>query len=171
MPDGNPKIEREKVLLSWKAKSQPFKPGEVQMQPVLVVMVILVAIVLCFAGEWMLLLVMAAGIFYFYANRRTPPMDVEFAVTNKGIRAFGRLYLWWEFKGWWWEEKLATKMMTLSLTTGMVGRIYVPVENIKPAEVEALVNKYLPMTDKPPDTWTDKMAGWVKEKFPLENKS
>jgi hypothetical protein len=162
--------EKEKTLLSWIAKSQPFKPEEMQMRPILIVIAILITVVLIVAGEWMLLAVIAAGGFYYYAIKRTEPMNVEFVITNKGIRAFGRLYMWWEMKSWWWEEKWKTKLLALELGTGMMGRLYIPIETVRPEEVEKIMNKYLLM-QKPLDTWQDKIGRYIKEKFPLENKT
>jgi hypothetical protein len=163
--------EKEKILLAWVAKSQPFNPREMKAQPVLMVMIALVALVLVFAQEWMLLVLMVAGGFYYYAIRRTEPMSVEFSITNKGVNAFGRMYMWWEMTSWWWEERWDTKVLALDLAAaGMMGRIYIPIEKLKPDDVEKLMNKYLIM-QKPKETWVDKMVMWVKEKFPLENKT
>jgi hypothetical protein len=170
MDEVTPSDEKEKVLLTWTAKSQPFKPEDMKMQPVLIVMAVLVTIVLIFAQEWMLLLLMAAGGFYWYATKKTEPLDVEFSLTNKGIRAFNRMYMWWEMKSWWWEEKWTTKMLVVDVATGMMGRLYIPIEKVKPVDVEKIMSKYLVLL-KPADTPVDKMAKWVKEKFPLENKT
>jgi hypothetical protein len=123
-----------------------------------------------FAQEWMLLTLMAAGGFYYYVMRRTEPLDVEFSITNIGVRAFGRMYLWWEMTRWWWEEKWSTKILVIEVPAGMMRRLYIPVEKVKPADIEEVMNKHL-LKQKPTDTWVDKMIQWVKEKFPLENKT
>jgi hypothetical protein len=169
MADDLPRVEQEKELLSWKAKSRPYKSAEAQTRSVLIVLGTLIGLVLIFAREWMLLLVIIAGAFYYYAITRTPPEQVEYTITNKGIRAFGRLYMWWELSRWWWEEKLGTKLLALELKTGVMGRFYLPVEGIKDNEVEKVMEKYL-LFEKPQITWMDKTAKWVQEKFPLENK-
>ncbi len=87
MADELPRVEQEKVLLSWKAKSRPYKPAEEQTRSVLVVLGILVGLVLIFAREFMLLLVIIAGAFYYYAITRTPPEQVEYSITNKGDKS------------------------------------------------------------------------------------
>ena len=72
MADELPRVEQEKVLLSWKAKSRPFKPAEEQTRSVLVVLGILVGLVLIFAREIMLLLVIIAGaLLYWLIKKRT----------------------------------------------------------------------------------------------------
>jgi hypothetical protein len=161
--------EPEKTVLVWMAKSQPFKPEDMRMRPVLMAILLLVSVVLLISKEWILIMLLAAGAFYYYAVKRTEPMEVEFSITNKGVRAFGRLYMWWEMSAWWWEEKWTTRLLVVQTTAGMMSRIYIPVETVRPEDVEKTMNKYLTM-QKPVDTWTDKMAGWVKEKFPLEER-
>jgi hypothetical protein len=164
------KDEKEKILMSWIAKSQPFNPEEMKMRPILLVIVVLVSLILVFAQEWMPLILMSAGGFYYYVVRKAEPMMVEFSITDKGVRAFGRMFMWWELKSWWWEVRWTTKMLVLDLAeAGILGRIYIPVERVKPDEVEKIMNKYLVM-QKPGETLTDKMTAWVKEKFPLDNK-
>jgi hypothetical protein len=169
MPDAQPRVEQEKTLLSWKAISRPYKPTEAQTRSTLLVLGILIAVVLIFAQEWMLLLVIIAGVFYYYAITKIPPEQVEFAITNKGVRAFGRLYMWWELARWWWEEKLGIRLLSLELNSSAMGRFYIPIERVKEEDVEKIMMKYL-LYEKPPVTWTDKAARWMQEKFPLENR-
>jgi hypothetical protein len=169
MAEENPRVEQEKELLTWKAKSRPYKPAEAQTRSVVTILGVLVGLVLIFAGEWMLLLVIVAGAFYYYAVNRNPPEETEFSITNKGVRAFGRLYMWWELSRWWWEEKWETKLLALELRTAWLERIFIPVDEKKAGEIEKLMMKYL-LFNKPQATWLDKAARWIQEKFPLENK-
>jgi hypothetical protein len=162
-------MEQEKVLLTWTAKSRPFNKNGPQTRQVLVVLGILVAVVLIFAREWMLLLVIAAGVFYYYATTHVPPENMEYRITNKGVWAFGRAFMWWEFSRWWWAEKWTTKLIGLDLKTGVMGQMFIPVEGVKPEEVEKVMNKYL-LFETPKETTAERMGKWMVEKFPLENK-
>ena len=163
------KVEQEKTLLSWRAKSRPYRPAEQQTRLVLLVLGVLITLVLAFAGEWMLIVVLMAGVFFYYAWNKVPPEEVDFLVTNKGIRAFGRLYMWWEFSSWWVEEKWSGHLMILSLSSGFVNRLYIPIETVKVDDLKKVVNTYL-LYQKPADTPVDAMTKWVVEKFPLQNK-
>ena len=164
------KVEQEKSLLVWKAKSRPFKPAEAQTKSVLMVLGILVAIVLALASEWMVLMVLGAGAFFYYAWTNVPPEVMEFKITNKGVWAFGRMYMWWEFKCWWLDEKWNTDLLAMQLKSGVLGRLYIPIEGVKLEEVKRIVNKYL-IYEKPADTTLDKMGKWMMDKFPLESKA
>ena len=168
-PGSQPQVEQEKVLLAWVAKSRPFRKGDFQSRQVLIVLGVLVAMVLVFAGEWMLLAVLAAGAFYYYATNHIPPGDAEYQITNLGIRAYGRLFAWWEFRRWWWAEKWTTKLIGLDLQTGVMGQIFIPLGEVKPEEVEKVMNKYV-FYEKPQETMMDRASKWMVEKFPLENK-
>lgn len=162
-------IEQEKVLLKWTAKSRPFNPKGMQTRQVLVVLGVLVTMILVFAKEWMLLVVLAAGAFYYYAVNHVPPEEAEYQITNKGIRAYGRLFMWWEFSHWWWIEKGTIKMIGMEIPSGVLGSIFVPIERRMEKEVEDILNKYV-LYEVPTETMLDKVGRWVAEKFPLENK-
>ena len=162
-------MEQEKTLLTWKARSRPYNPDQEKTRSVILVLGVLITLVLVFAGEWMLIVLMAAGAFYYYAQNKTAPEVVEYSITNKGLRAYGRLYLWWEFKRWWMEPKAKEILLVLDLQSGMMGRMYIPIGNAKEEEIGKALEKYL-MNEKPQETPVDKMTKWVGEKFPLENK-
>lgn len=164
-----PRVEQEKILLSWTAKARPFKEKDFQSRQVLIVLGVLISMVLVFAGEWMLLAVLAAGAFYYYATNFVPPETVEYQITNLGLRAFGRFFGWWEFRRWWWTEKWTTKLIGLDLQTGVMGQMFVPVEKVKTEEVEKIISSYV-MFEKPKETTLDKASKWMVEKFPLESK-
>jgi hypothetical protein len=162
------KTKTGKALLSWRAKSRPYSPIDAQTRSVLTVLVILTSIVLAFAGEWMILVVLAAGVFFYYAWNSTPPDEMDFAITDNGIVAFGRVYMWWEFSRWWMDEKMSTHLLGLELNSGIVSRIYIPIEGVKTEDVSRAVGKYLTF-DKPKETLLDKMGKWLLEKFPLRS--
>lgn len=162
-------MEQEKVLLKWTAKSRPYRQGEFQSKQVFVVLGALVGLILLFAREWMLMMLLAAGGFYYYAINRIPPDEVEYQITNKGIKAFGRLYLWWEFSRWWWVEKWGFQLIGLDTQTSGFGRLFIPVDKGKVDEIEKLLNKQV-LFEKPEVTWMDNLWKWLMEKFPLQNK-
>jgi hypothetical protein len=169
MPTETPKVEQEKVILSWIGKSKPGGDGDVKIKPVLMVLGILVAIILIFAREWMMMWVLVAGVFYYYATRKSEAMDVEFIIFNKGMSAFGKKFEWKDFTRWWWEESFMKKVLVIEVVGGLLGRLYIPVDGAKSGEIEKLMNKYV-LYDKPKETWTDQLWKWVKEKFPLDNR-
>jgi hypothetical protein len=157
-----------KVLISWRAKSRPYSPIDAQTKSVLTVLVILTSLVLAFAGEWMILVVVAAGVFFYYAWNSAPPEEMDFSITDSGVVAFGRAYMWWEFNRWWMDEKYSMHLLGLELNSGMISRIYIPIEGVKKEDVGEVVGKYLTF-DKPKDTLMDKMGKWMVEKFPLRS--
>ena len=59
--------------------------------------------------------------------------------------------------------------MILSLSSGFVNRLYIPIETVKVDDLKKVVNTYL-LYQKPAETPVDAMTKWVVEKFPLQNK-
>ncbi len=169
METKGPQVEQQKILLTWKADSRSFRPEENQSRTVIIVIGILVAMVLVFAQEWWLLVVLLAGAFYYWAAYKAPPEIAEFSISSRGVIGFGRLYGWEEMKKWWWETKNGRNVMVLDMTTGLVGRVFIPIQESKFEEIGKMMNKYL-LFETPQETAGGKMVKWVKEKFPLENK-
>ncbi len=161
-------MEQEKVLLTWEAESRPYNPIDEQTRPVVLVLAVLVGIVLLFTGETMIMIVLGSLAFLYVVWNKNPPEKMEFTITNKGIRAFDRVYMWWEFGRWWIEEKQSGKVLILEMISGLVGRLYLPLEERKSEDVKKVMSKYL-VFDQPQDTAADKLARWVGEKFPLRN--
>lgn len=168
MPDKN-ETEKEKILITWKAKSRPYNPDQDKSRSVMLVMGVLITIILLLAGEWMIIVLMAAAAFYYYAQNRIPPEEVEYSITNKGLKAYGRVYLWWEFKSWWIEPKLTESLLAFDLISGVMGRMYIPLGAANQAQIQKILSEYLE-NNKPEDTTVTKMTKWVSDKFPLENK-
>jgi hypothetical protein len=164
-----PQVEQEKALLSWIGLSRPYKGRTKQILTVPVVIGILVGIILIFAGEWMLIGVVAALIFAYYMWSTVKPDDTEYKITTRGIRAHGRLYMWDVLTRWWIEEKWAQKMLMVETPVNAAGRIVMPLGETKDGDVEKVMEKFL-LKEAPEPTQLDKMGKWLAEKFPLEEK-
>jgi hypothetical protein len=164
-----PRGIQEKSLLVWKAASRPYKTPGKQFLTVPMVIGILVGLIFLMAGEWMAIAVIAAIVFAYYMWSTVPPQEAEFAITNRGLRVGGQLYLWEVLTRWWMGDKWGQKMLMVETPTSSVGRLILPLGETEEKKVTDLMEKYL-LLEKPDDTWLDKTGKWMTEKFPLEQK-
>jgi len=160
-------VEQEKVLLQWKGASRPFKRINLEGMMVPGVIVILVGVVLLVAGEWMLLLVVAALGFAFYMWSTVPPEQTDYVLTNWGLRLGGRLFEFGVMQRWWKEEKMGSDFVVVETFAVPMGRLFLPVPKETEKKVTEILEKYVVM-DKPIPTTVDKMGKWLSEKFPIE---
>ncbi len=159
----------EKELLKWVGPSRPFHTQSRQFFSTVGVIVVLVGLILILASEWMLIIMMVAGVFAYYIWSTVPPEEVEYTITNKGIRAHSKLYKWSELQQWWIEEKWGNKLLSLEQVAGWPKRVYLVLKNINLNELSEILNQYL-ILEKPELTSMDKFSHWIEEKFPLEVK-
>ena len=162
-----PKVEQERTLVTWRGLGRPFKKFNWEAMAVPAVIAILVGVILLVAGEWMLIIVVAALVFAVYMWSTVQPEEVEYLLTNKGLRMFARLYEWSVMTRWWVEEKWGGKYVAIESWAVPMGKLYVPIEEKKEKEILEAMEKYL-IKEKPADTAMDKMGRWVTEKFPMQ---
>ena len=162
-----PKVEQERTLVTWRELGRPFKKFNLEAMAVPAVIAILVGVILLVAGEWMLIIVVAALVFAVYMWSTVQPEEVEYLLSNKGLRMFGRLYEWSVMTRWWVEDKWGGRYVAIESWAVPMGKLYVPIEVKKEKEILEVMEKYL-IKEKPMDTTMDKMGKWVTEKFPMQ---
>lgn len=164
-----PRVSQEKELVKWVASSRPFRPLSRQLFSTGVAVCVLVAIIMAFAGEWVLIAVMVAGIFAYYMWSTVVPEEVEYRLTNRGLRAHGQLYSWAEMARWWSDEKWGYKLLVVDTPLTWPKRLHLVVKTEDESKVREVFEKYVVM-EKPELTVVDKMGKWMADKFPLEAK-
>ena len=156
----------ESELLKWEAMSRPYKPLDRQLFATGVVIAVLVSIIAAFAGEWMLIAVLASMIFAYYVWSTVPPEKTEYVITTKGLRVHGQLYMWGELSQWWIETKWGHSMLVVDAPFSLPKRLHLVLENVDQEAVKKTLEPYLQM-NKPADTSADKAGRWLADKFPL----
>ena len=133
------------------------------------VIAILVGIILLLAGEWILIMVVAALVFAYYVWSTVPPVEADFSITTRGVRMHGQLYAWEVLNRWWISEKWGHKLLNIETPVVTVGRLILPLGKGTQEEAEKVIGKYVLM-EQPNDTTMDKLGKWLTETFPLEEK-
>lgn len=164
IPARPPQPERE--LLHWQAISRPYRPLDRQLFATGVVIAILVSIIAAFAGEWMLIAVVAATLFAYYIWSTVPPERTDYAITTKGLHVHGQTYLWQELTRWWIDDKFGHKLLVVEAPLSLQRRLHLVLENIDLPQLQQIMSTYLTM-EKPADTPADKAGKWLSDKFPL----
>jgi hypothetical protein len=159
----------EDTLLTWSAMSRPYKPLDRQIFATGVIIAVLISIIAAFAGEWMLIAVIVAGVFAYYMWSTVPPEMTEFAITSKGVRAHNQLHLWQELTRWWIDEKVGHRMLVIEAPLSVARRLHLILGDTPAEKVQEALSKYLPM-EKPVETSMDKAGRWLAEKFPLNSR-
>lgn len=133
----------------------------------MLVIAILVSVLLIFAGEWMLIGVIAAMVFAYYVWSTVPPEEVEHVLTTRGVRVHGQLYRFEDMERWWMEDRWGYKMLIIDIPVAFPKRLHLVVGNVDENVLKETMGVSVLM-EQPVETPMERMGKWLAEKFPLD---
>jgi hypothetical protein len=157
----------EDIVVEWQAMSRPFKKRTRQYFTTVAVIVLLISMILFFAGQFLPIAVVVSVAFLAYVLSVVPPGMVNHSITTFGIRVEGKLYYWDELGRFWFTDKFGEKLLHIEVAR-FPGRITLLLGDISEADMTELLSEVL-INQKPAPTVLDKAAEWIQEKIPLEN--
>ncbi|PJE67206.1 hypothetical protein COU95_03610 [Candidatus Shapirobacteria bacterium CG10_big_fil_rev_8_21_14_0_10_40_9] len=160
-------VREVKTLLSWKAPIRPFKTRNREFWTTVGSIAFLLAVILLFIKEWLLIAVIAAIIFVYYVLSSVPPEEIEHQITNRGVRFAGNEYLWEEISQFWISEKWGQKILNLETKFRFPGRLELLFKIEDEGKIREILKKYLP-EETPPPSFLDRASSWLSKKVPLE---
>lgn len=157
-----------KDLLVWKAPSRPFKKRSKEFFTTVAAIVFLLAVILLFVKEWLLIGVVVALMFVSYVLATVPPEEITHKISTRGVRSRGRLYRWEWFTRFWFTKKWNTDILHLETRIAFPRQLQLVLKDKNREEIKKVIEKYL-LFEKPKKTLLDKAADWLQEKVPLES--
>jgi hypothetical protein len=127
----------------------------------------LVGLILLVAGEWVLIMVVAALVFAYYTWSMVPSEIIEYQLTSRGVRIGDSLYDWIVFSRWWRGEKWGQQLLFIEMPGSLTGSVALSLGQENPERIEKVMEKML-LFEKPKDTVLGKAGKWLEEKFPLQ---
>lgn len=160
-------VKEIKTLLSWKAPMRPFKRRDREFWTTVLSIAFLLTVILLFVKEWLLIAVIIALIFVYYVLSTVPPEEIEYQLTNRGVRFASQEYVWEEFFQFWISEKWGQKILNLESRRAFPGRLQMLLGEIEEKKIKEICSRYLP-EETPPPSFLDRGADWLSKKVPLE---
>lgn len=160
-------IRTLKTLLVWKAPSRVFKKRGKEYFTTIASIAILIAIILLFFKEWLLIMVIVAMVFVTYVMATVPPEEVEHKITNQGVTTGGKSYKWEDLTRFWLGEKHDQKILYIDTKIRFPKRLILLLGVTNEAEVKKMLSEYLSY-EEPEKTWMDKAGDWLTKNIPLE---
>jgi hypothetical protein len=165
-----PKMVELKTLLAWQSPARPFKKRDREYFTTIGAIVFLLAVILLFLKEWLLIAVMIALMFVAYILASVPPEEVEHKITTRGIMTGRRHYNWDDLAKFWFSERWKQAILHVETKLRFPGQLIILLGETDKEEIKKLLGKYLTF-DQPEPTWMDNAAGWLAKKVPLEKTS
>jgi len=163
-----PESRTLKTLLEWEAPVRPFKKKDKEYFTTILAIVFLLAVILIFLKEWLLIAVIIALTFVVYVMGTIPPENVRHKITTRGIFTGSKNYQWEQLRRFWFGEKYGQKILYVE-NFGFPRVLMMLLGQTDKAKVKAVLSDYLP-EETPEKTWMDKAAQWLTTKISLEEK-
>lgn len=159
----------EEDVFEWTAPSRPFKKRDRRYYTTVAAIVVLVSLILFFAGQFLPIAVVVSVGFLAYVLSSVPPHEVAIKLTTFGIRMENQLYYWEELGRFWFDEKFHQPLVHIE-TARFPGRMTLVLGPVPAADMRELLSEVL-LEQKPEPTFIDKAGAWLEEKIPLEVES
>lgn len=166
MESARPEHHQNDILLEWNSPSRVFKKRDKEYYKNVLAIAFLLAIILVFAQEYMLILAIFGILFFVYVLSSVPPDTVRHRITKLGIESAGHFYKWDMIAEFWFDEQWGQRMVVLQPYVGV--RAIMLLGEASEDRVRHLVSEHVPFRDQPVKTWVDNAAKWLSDKVPLE---
>ena len=154
-------------LVKWKAAVRPFKKRDRDFYTTIGAIVFLLAVILLFLKEWLLIAVLVALMFVTYVLATVPPETVEHEITTRGVVTGGKMYKWEGFKRFWFSKKWKDTILHMDTKEGFPARLMMLLGNEEQEKMKEMIQKYV-QYEVPEETFMDRSAKWLSKKVPLE---
>jgi hypothetical protein len=158
-----PRYIPEKELFNWTAKSRPFKKRAREYWVTIVAIAALLSFIMFLAEGTMPVILIISVVFLYYVLSTVEPHEVNFKITDKGIRIENKLTEWNILTRYWFVKRLDSNTLNFE-TTVFPGKIEMVVEEKDVPKFKSLLSKYLP-EEEPEKTSVDKASDWVSKKI------
>ncbi len=163
-PTDSPK--EVKTLLEWESASRPFKRRDAKYFTNLAIIIFVLAAILLFVQEFLLIGVLLALLFVSYVLGTVEPDKMDHKITTQGITTGNRSYLWNELNDFWFSEKYGETVLNVGTKIRFPARLLVLVPFMDREKVKDILVEYLPFREVAPTSWMDQTVDWVTAKLP-----
>ncbi len=157
----------EQLLIEWIAPNRPFKKRPQKYYVTIGMILFLIALILFFAGQLILIAVGIAAVFLVYVLSAIPPEMVKNQITTYGIHTDNQMYYWDEMgTRFWYKMRHHQEVVHIEVNrfphhlTLLLGDL--PEEKLTEVLSQVLLN------EEPLPTGFDKAAAWLQDKIQLD---
>ena len=156
--------KQEEILFSWTAFERPFKRRSRDFYITIISIATLFGLVLFIIEGIMPVLLIMAAFFLFYVLSTVEPSNIEYQVTNLGIRLAGELIEWETMGRFWFAKRLGSEVLVVEVSN-FAGRLELVIDQGNKMIIKREVSKYI-THEKVAPSMVDKAANWAGKKLP-----
>ena len=154
----------EKDLVTWVAPARPFKRRDKQFYVTTISIAGMVCLILFLAEGAMPVILIISLIFLYYVMSTVAPEDIEYKITNKGVKVGGKRTDW-DFLGRFWFSKRFDADLLVFETSFLPNRMELVIKPEIKEEIRKTLKDYLVEEEISPSR-LDKAIDWFSKKLP-----
>jgi len=156
--------ESERDLVVWTAPARPFKRYGRKFYVTVFSIVGILSIILFIAEGAMPVVLLISLIFLFYVLSTVPPENVEYKITNKGVKISGKETPWQNMQRFCFMSKSESEVLVFD-TISLPGRMELVITPEVKDNLKREISAYVPYEEMQPSA-LDKVVSWVVKKLP-----
>lgn len=154
----------EKELYKWTASARPFKRRDREFWVTVLAIVAISALVLFLTEGVMPVMLLISLVFLFYILTTVEPDQIEYKITNRGIKIADKTTIWKDIKRFWFSKRFDSRLMILDLYM-FPGRLELVVLEKDIDKLKKIMKEYVDEEEAPP-SYMDRLAVWFSKKLP-----
>jgi hypothetical protein len=158
------KPELEKDLVTWVAPARPFKRRDKQFYVTTISIAGMVCLILFLAEGAMPVILIVSLIFLYYVMSTVAPEDLEYKITNKGVKVGGKLTEWQSLGRFWFGKRFDSELLIIETKT-IPNRMELVIKPEIKGDIEKTLKEYLVEEEISPSN-IDKAIDWFSKKLP-----
>lgn len=158
-----PGIEPEKDLFSWSAQSRPFQQRGREFWVRVIAIASVFGLILFVVEGVMPVILMIAIIFLYYILSTVKPEQMDYRITNKGVKIANRTTEWLVMTRFWFSKRLDSELLVFE-TLNFPGRVELVINPKDKNKLKEIISKYI-LEEEAPPTRMDKAADWFSKRL------
>ncbi|SRR5258708_6971063 len=158
------KEDSEKDLVVWTAPARPFKRRNRDFYVTVFAMGGVTALVLFLIEGWLPVILVISIVFLFYVMATVEPENIEYKLTDKGIRVGTNLTEWSGLGRFWFTKRLDNELLVIE-TRALPGRMELVTKIENEEQIKKSLSNYL-VHEEIPASSIDKVSNWFSKKVP-----
>ncbi len=156
--------EPERDLVTWTAPARPFKRYGRKFYVTIFSFVGIISIILFIAEGAIPVVLLVSLIFLFYVLSTVSPENIEYKITNKGVKIAGKETPWQNIIRFCFLSKTGGEVLVFDAAT-FPGRIELVINPEDKDRLKKEISAYTPYEEIKP-SFLDKIVDWVVKKLP-----
>lgn len=156
--------EAEKDLVAWTAPARPFKRRDREFYITIIAIAGIVGLVLFLIEGFMPVILIISLVFLFYVLSTVEPENIEYKITNKGIKVVDKRTDWALMSRFWFSRRFDSELLVIE-TWGLPGRMELVINLQDKEEIRKALSSYIVEEEASP-SYLDRAANWFSKKLP-----